>query len=137
MSDSVRPHRRQPTGLPGPWDSPGKNTGVGCHFLLQEIFPTRGPNPGLQHCRQTLYRLSHQRSHLDLKDPTKASRPDPCCPPPQPHLSLFYLLGACGHLPLPLAFCTHHGASHVYAFTHVGCAAWNTFSISLHLNTIF
>ena len=35
MSDSVRPHRRQPTRIPGPWDSPGKNTGVGCHFLLQ------------------------------------------------------------------------------------------------------
>ena len=35
MSDSVRPHKRQPTRLPGPWDSPGKNTGVGCHFLLQ------------------------------------------------------------------------------------------------------
>ena len=35
MSDSVRPHRRQPTRLPRPWDSPGKNTGVACHFLLQ------------------------------------------------------------------------------------------------------
>ena len=35
MSDSVRPHRRQPTRLPHPWDSPGKNTGVGCHFHLQ------------------------------------------------------------------------------------------------------
>ena len=35
MSNSVRPHRRQPTRLPYPWDSPGKNTGVGCHFLLQ------------------------------------------------------------------------------------------------------
>ena len=35
MSDSVRPHRWRPTRLPGPWDSPGKNTGVGCHFLLQ------------------------------------------------------------------------------------------------------
>ena len=35
MSNSVRPHRRQPTRLPHPWDSPGKNTGVGCHFLLQ------------------------------------------------------------------------------------------------------
>ena len=35
MSDSVQPHRRQPTRLPLPWDSPGKNTGVGCHFLLQ------------------------------------------------------------------------------------------------------
>ena len=35
MSDSVRPHIRQPTKLPRPWDSPGKNTGMGCHFLLQ------------------------------------------------------------------------------------------------------
>ena len=35
VSDSVRPHRQQPTRLPHPWDSPGKNTGVGCHFLLQ------------------------------------------------------------------------------------------------------
>ena len=35
MSNSVRPHRRQPTRLPCPWDSPGKNTGVGCHFLLK------------------------------------------------------------------------------------------------------
>ena len=35
MSNSVRPHRRQPISLPRPWDSPGKNTGVGCHFLLQ------------------------------------------------------------------------------------------------------
>ena len=35
MSDSVRPHRQQPTRLLCPWDSPGKNTGVGCHFLLQ------------------------------------------------------------------------------------------------------
>ena len=37
MSDSVRPHRQQPTRIPHPWDSPGKNTGVGCHFLLQCI----------------------------------------------------------------------------------------------------
>ena len=35
VSDSVRPHRQQPTRLPRPWDTPGKNTGVGCHFLLQ------------------------------------------------------------------------------------------------------
>ena len=37
MSDSVRPHRRQPTRLPRSWDSPGRNTGVGCHFLLQSM----------------------------------------------------------------------------------------------------
>ena len=38
MSDSVRPHRQQPTRLPRPWDSPGKNTGVGCHFLLRTFY---------------------------------------------------------------------------------------------------
>ena len=37
MSDSVRSHRRQPTRLPRPWDSPGKNTGVGCHFVSQRM----------------------------------------------------------------------------------------------------
>ena len=41
-------------------DSPGKNTGVGCHSLLQEIFPIQGSNPGLPHCGQILYCLSHQ-----------------------------------------------------------------------------
>ena len=40
----------------------GKNTGAGCHFLLQDIFPTQGWNPGLQHCRWILYQLSHQGS---------------------------------------------------------------------------
>ena len=43
-------------------DSPGKNTGVGCHALLQGIFPTQGSNPGLLHCRRILYHLSHQGS---------------------------------------------------------------------------
>ena len=42
--------------------SPGKHTGVGCHALLQGIFPTLGLNPGLLHCRQICYRLSHQGS---------------------------------------------------------------------------
>ena len=46
-----------------PWDFLGKNTGVGCHFLLQRVFPTQGSNLGLPHCRQTLYCLSHQGSH--------------------------------------------------------------------------
>ena len=40
--------------LPCPWDFPGKNTGLGCHFLLQGIFPTQGWNLGLPHCRQML-----------------------------------------------------------------------------------
>ena len=42
-------------------DSPGKNAGVGCHALLQGIFPTQGSNPSLPHCRRILYRLRHQR----------------------------------------------------------------------------
>ena len=46
------------TKLLCPWDFQGKSTGVGCHFLLQGIFPTQGSNPGLSHCRQMLYRLS-------------------------------------------------------------------------------
>ena len=62
MSDSLGPYGLYPTRLLHPWDSPGKNTGVGCHFLLQEIFLTQGSNPGLPHCWQTLYHLSHQGS---------------------------------------------------------------------------
>ena len=63
VSDSLQPHRLQPTRLLCPWDSSGKNTGVGCHFLLQAIFLTQGLNPVLLHCRQSLYYLSHQGSY--------------------------------------------------------------------------
>ena len=52
----------KPTRLLCPWDFPGKDTGVGCHFLLQGIFPTQGSNLGLLHCRQILYPLSYQGS---------------------------------------------------------------------------
>ena len=45
--------------------SPGKNTGVGCHALLQGIFPTQGSNPGLPYCRRILYHLNHQGSPHD------------------------------------------------------------------------
>ena len=45
-----------------PWDSSGKNTGVGCHSLLQGISLTQGLNSSLPHCRQILYHLSHQGS---------------------------------------------------------------------------
>ena len=46
-----------------PWNSPSQNTGVGSLSLLQGIFPTQGSNPGLPHCRQTLYQLSHKGSY--------------------------------------------------------------------------
>ena len=48
-------------------DSPGKNTGVGCHVILQGIFITQRSNTGLPHCGQILYRLSHQRNSNSYK----------------------------------------------------------------------
>ena len=48
-------------------DSPGHSTGAGSCFLLQGIFPTQGPNPGLLHCRQILYQLSHQERPGEIK----------------------------------------------------------------------
>ena len=67
MSDSLRSTRLCSTRLLHSWNFPGKSTRVGCHFLLQGIFPTWGLNPGLPHCRQMLYRLSYQeRCHCSL-----------------------------------------------------------------------
>ena len=64
MPGSLGPHGLQPIRLLCPWDFPGKDTGVGCHFLLQGIFPTQGSNPGLLHCRRLLYRLSYKGSPI-------------------------------------------------------------------------
>ena len=61
MSDSVRPHRRQPTRLLRPWDSPGENTGVGCHFVLQ--------------CRKVKSESEVTQSCLTLSDPMDRSPP--------------------------------------------------------------
>ena len=61
MSDSVQPHRRQPTRLPRLWDSPGKNTGVGCHVLLQ--------------CMKVKSRSEAAQSCLTLSDPMDCSLP--------------------------------------------------------------
>ena len=61
MSDSVQPHRRQPTRLPHPWDSPGKNPGVGCHFLLQ--------------CMKVKSESEFAQSCLTLSDPMDCSQP--------------------------------------------------------------
>ena len=58
VSDSLQPHGLLPASLLCPWDSPGKNTGVGCHALLQGIFLTQGLKLSLLqllHCRQILY----------------------------------------------------------------------------------
>ena len=65
MSNYLGPHGLidcSLTRLLCPWNSLGKNTGVGSHSLLQRIFLTQGLNSGLTHCRQILYHLSHQGS---------------------------------------------------------------------------
>ena len=61
VSDSVEPYGLQPARL-CPWKSLGKSSRMGCHALLQGIFPTEGSNPGLLHCRHILYHLSYQGS---------------------------------------------------------------------------
>ena len=68
VSDSLRPHGLQPTRRLCPWDSPDKNTGVGCQALLQGIFPTQGSNPGL------LCLLHWQAGSLPLVPPGKPKR---------------------------------------------------------------
>ena len=80
MSNSLQPHGLQSARLLCPRDSPGKNTRVGCQALLQGIFPTQGPNPGLLHCRQILYQLNHQRSTRILEwlpIPSPGNLPNP------------------------------------------------------------
>ena len=65
-SCSVKSNLLRPHGLYSPWNSPGQNTGVGSHFLLQGVFPTQGSNSGLSHCRQILYHMSHQGSPIHI-----------------------------------------------------------------------
>ena len=69
MSDTLRPHGL-PIRLHCPCNSPGKNTGVGSHSLLQGIFPTQGSNPGLLYCRRILY--CHQGSPKTILPQTSA-----------------------------------------------------------------
>ena len=66
VSDSLQPHDLEFARFLHPWSSPGKNIGVGCHSLLQGLFPTQGLTPGLLHCRQILYHLSHQGSPVTI-----------------------------------------------------------------------
>jgi len=69
MSDCFSPHGLQPTRLHCPWDAPGKNTGVGCHALLQGIFAAQGSNP------YVLCLLHWQVGSLPLMPPGKPTRP--------------------------------------------------------------
>ena len=88
-SGSVVSNSFWPQGLYSPWDSPGQNPGVGSLSLLQGIFPTEGSNPGLPHCRQILYQLSHQGSSRILEwvaSPFSSELPDPGIEPGSPAL---------------------------------------------------
>ena len=71
-----------PPGSSCPWYSPCKNTGVGCHFLLQGLFLIQGLNLGLLHCRQILYRLCHQGSGVitrsSLQEEEESATPRLC-----------------------------------------------------------
>ena len=60
LSDSLQPHGLYPGRLLCPWNSPGKNTGIVCHFLVQRIFWTQGLNPHLLHWQADSLPLSHQ-----------------------------------------------------------------------------
>ena len=105
---------------------PGKSTGVGCQILLQRIFPTQGSNPGLPHCRQTLYHLSHQGSldnrnlsshnsggwKSEMKVWTGSLLPWP-------------VSSSCPHMAIPLCpSCRHHQMSN-------GIGMWSQISQSL------
>ena len=57
---TLTPQGLKPARVLCPWVSPGNNTGVGCHALLQGSFPTQGSNPGLLYCKQIIYRLNYQ-----------------------------------------------------------------------------
>ena len=84
MFDSLRPH-----GLYIPWNSLGENTGVGSLSLLQGIFPTQGSNPGLPHCRQIFYQLSHREAQAYWSGqpiPSPTDLPGPGIEPGSPAL---------------------------------------------------
>ena len=87
-----------------PWNFSGKSTGVGCHFLLQGIFLTQGSNPGLPHCRQMLYRLSHQGSpHLTVN-----------------HIHVFSSLYLCTSVLYMYMYNHKHVISFLYFFVFLG-----------------
>ena len=96
MSDPVRSHRRQPTRLPRPWDSQGKNTGMGCHFLLQYVKVKLLSRvrllriPGSDRAPLSL-EFSKQECWSGLSFPTSEDLPDPGIEPGSPALQANFL----------------------------------------------
>ena len=89
VSNSLWPHALQPTRLPCPWDFPGKNTGAGCHFLIQGIFLTQGLKLNLVHWK------ADSLSLRDLGSPRKESKEIKTkgkCPPKMNQINLLKLI---------------------------------------------
>ena len=121
MSDSVQPHRQQPTRLPCPWDSPGKSTGVGCHFLLQcmkvksesevaQSYPTLSDPVDCSQPGSSIHRIFQARvlewgaiafSGKSALDIFKGSQSTEIASPPQIQLSNDFVLLSC--VPFPLS----------------------------------
>ena len=108
MSDSVRPHRRQPTRLSRPWDSPGKNTGVGCHFRLQ-CMKAKSASEVIQSCPTLCNRMD---CSLPGSSPMGFSRQE-------------YWSGL--PLPSPLSFCPAYFTVHTIFQVHQCCLKWQYF----------
>ena len=113
MSDSVRPHRRQPTRLPRPWDSPGKNTGVGCHFLLQ--------------CMKVKSESEVAQSCLTLRDPIDCSLPGSSV-----HGIFQARVLEWGAIAFSSIFCYYHAIKHVQDTYNIifGCT-YNSFHMNI------
>ena len=79
-----------------PWNSPGQNTGVGSHSLLQGIFPAQGSSPGLPHCRRILYQLSHRGTQSTEESIQNLS-------PPSLSFNSYWLSAHLPSAPAPLA----------------------------------
>ena len=121
MSDSLQPH-----GLYSPQNSPGQNTGVGSHSLLQGIFPAQGSNPGLSHCRWILYQLSHQGNPRILEwvaSPSPGDLPNPGVEPGSPALQGDSLPtgypGSHGRRYYTIYWILHEAVSMLSCFSHV------------------
>ena len=86
VSNSLKPHGLQPARLLRPWDSPGKNTGVGCPSLLQKDLPNPGIKPRSPHCRQIFYQWEAQEYCIGQPITSPADVPDPGIEPGSPAL---------------------------------------------------
>ena len=111
------------------WGSLGENTGMGCHSLLQGIFPTQGFNPGLLNCRQILYQLSHQGRAEQVKVLVVQSRPTLCFPMDcsLPDVSVHGILQTVILEWLAISF--SRGSSWPRGWTRVSCIASEFFTI--------